>query len=113
LSFVIGPAWLSSFGGALGRFEQKATKRTRSLHLCFLRFLLLIYRSSPDGADFFPCISCGSRLQFGESWPEIFEDMNTSPNRWSQPGIAFRFNAHGFSPVAQLFRSAAGLLLKN
>src|SRR5256885_12349433 len=32
-------------------------------------------------ADFFSCISRGSRLQFGESWPEIFEEMNTSPNQ--------------------------------
>ena len=30
---------------------------------------------------FFSCSSRGSRLQFGESWPEIFEDMDTSPNQ--------------------------------
>ena len=32
-------------------------------------------------ADFFSCISRGSRLKFGASWPEIFEPMNTSPNQ--------------------------------
>ena len=32
-----------AFGGALGRFKQKLTKRTKSvLHLCSLGFLLLI-----------------------------------------------------------------------
>ena len=31
--------------------------------------------------DFFSRSSRGSRLQFGDSWPEIFEDMNTSPNQ--------------------------------
>ena len=29
----------------------------------------------------FAFIGVDSRLQFGESWPEIFEEMNTSPNQ--------------------------------
>ncbi len=60
-----------------GHFEQEATEETEMESvLCFLGYLLLNLETATfraDEADCFPCISCGSRLQFGESWLEIFE----------------------------------------